>query len=116
MAQRIQAIAQNGLAYSTNPYDVERYSELSAIAASMSAGPEPERIVLAAGLFAASHGYATPKVDVRAAVFQDSRVLLVRGRKTGAGPCLGDGLKADKAPRNPSNARCMRSLAMSSRR
>ena len=83
MAQRIQAIAQNGLAYSTNPYDVERYSELSAIAASMSAGPEPERIVLAAGLFAASHGYATPKVDVRAAVFQDSRVLLVREQEDG---------------------------------
>lgn len=83
MAQRIQAIVQIGLAYSTNPYDVERYSELSAIAASMSAGPQPERIALAAELFAASHGYATPKVDVRGAVFQGDRLLLVREREDG---------------------------------
>jgi len=83
VAQRIQAIAQTGLTYATSPYDVERYSELSAIAASMSAGPEPERITLATELFAASHGYATPKVDVRAAVFQDNRLLLVREREDG---------------------------------
>jgi ADP-ribose pyrophosphatase YjhB (NUDIX family) len=83
LAQRIQAIAQTGLAYATTPYDVERYRELSAIAASMSAGPEPERIELAAQLFAAGRGYATPKVDVRAAVFQDNRLLLVREREDG---------------------------------
>ena len=83
LAQRIQAIAQTGLTYATNPYDVERYGELSTIAASMSAGPEPERVALAAELFAASHGYATPKVDVRAAVFQDNRLLLVREREDG---------------------------------
>jgi ADP-ribose pyrophosphatase YjhB (NUDIX family) len=83
VAQRIQAIAQTGLAYATSPYDVERYGELSAIAASMSAGPEPERVVLAAELFAAGRGYATPKVDVRGAVFQDDRLLLVREREDG---------------------------------
>jgi hypothetical protein len=78
LAQRIQAIAQTGLAYATGPYDVERYQELSAIAASMIAGPEPERIALAAELFAAEQGYATPRVDVRAAVFDGNRLLLVR--------------------------------------
>ena len=83
LAQRIQAIAQTGLTYATSPYDVGRYDELSAIAASMSAGPEPERIALAAKLFAANHGYATPKVDVRGAVFQDGRLLLVREREDG---------------------------------
>jgi ADP-ribose pyrophosphatase YjhB (NUDIX family) len=83
VSQRIQAIAQTGLAYTNNPYDVERYSELSTIAASMGAGPEPERIALAAELFAASRGYATPRVDVRAAVFQQNRLLLVREREDG---------------------------------
>jgi len=83
VAQRIQAIAQTGLAYATSPYDVERYSELSSIATSMSAGPEPERVALATELFTASHGYATPKVDVRAAVFQDNGLLLVREREDG---------------------------------
>jgi len=83
VGQRIQAIAQTGRAYATSPYDVERYDELSAIAAAMIAGPEPKRIALAAELFAAAHGYATPRVDVRAAVFDDNRLLLVRERADG---------------------------------
>ncbi|MBZ5591439.1 MAG: NUDIX hydrolase [Acidobacteriia bacterium] len=83
MAQRIQAIAQTGLTYATSPYDLERYGELSAIAASMIAGPEPERVALAAELFAAGLGYATPRVDVRAAVFAENRLLLVREREDG---------------------------------
>jgi len=82
-ARRIQAIAQIGLAYATSPYDVERYTELSAIAASMMAGPEPDRIALATRLFASGTGYATPKVDVRAAVFQNNRILLVRESEDG---------------------------------
>jgi hypothetical protein len=41
VARRIQAIGQTGLAYATSAYDVERYGELSAIAAPMIAGPHP---------------------------------------------------------------------------
>jgi ADP-ribose pyrophosphatase YjhB (NUDIX family) len=83
IAQRIQAIAQTGLTYALSPYDVERYRELSTIAASMIAGPEPENIALATRLFASDHGYATPKVDVRAAVLQSDRLLLVRELEDG---------------------------------
>src|SRR5271156_4108777 len=82
-AQRIQAIAQTGLTYAVSPYDVERYSELSVIAASMLAGPDAERIELATLLFSSERGYPTPKVDVRAAVFQEDRLLLVRERADG---------------------------------
>ena len=82
-AQRIQAIAQTGLTYAVDAYDVERYGELSAIAASMLAGPDAEKIDLATLLFASERGYATPKVDVRAAVFQEDRLLLVRERADG---------------------------------
>jgi ADP-ribose pyrophosphatase YjhB (NUDIX family) len=78
IAQRIQAIAQTGRGFASNPYDIERYHQLSAIAAAMLTGPEPEPTALAARLFAAEVGYATPKVDVRAAVFQNDRILLVR--------------------------------------
>ena len=78
VAHRIQAIAQTGLAYANNVYDAERYHELSAMAASMIAGPEPEKIEMAARLFASECGHATPKVDVRAAVFENGRLLLVR--------------------------------------
>jgi ADP-ribose pyrophosphatase YjhB (NUDIX family) len=83
IAQRIQALAQTGLTYATGPYDLERYSELAGIAANMIAGPEPQQVALAARLFAAEAGYATPKVDVRAAVFQDDRILLVRELEDG---------------------------------
>lgn len=83
IAQRIQAIAQTGLTYATGPYDRERYSELAGIAAHMIAGPEPQRVALAARLFAIETDYATPKVDVRAAVFQNGRILLVRELEDG---------------------------------
>lgn len=49
----------------------------------MIAGPEPKRIALAAELFAADHGYLTPRVDVRAAVFKENRLLLVREQADG---------------------------------
>lgn len=83
IAQRVQAISQTGIAYAQNAYDVERYTELSEIAAAIMAGPEPLGIALPKELFAAQAGYATPKVDVRGAVFQNGRVLLVRESEDG---------------------------------
>lgn len=78
-AREAQAIAQTGLAFTRDPYDRERYEQLRALAARMIAArgglPEAE----AAALFAAETGYATPKVDVRGAAFDDrGRILLVR--------------------------------------
>ena len=83
IAQRLQSMAQTGLTYAENPYDRERYRELSRMAMSMLAGEEPERVQLAANLFANERGYATPKVDVRGAVFRDGKILLVREREDG---------------------------------
>ena len=78
VAQRIQAISQTGLAYAQSVYDRERYAELSEIAAALIVGPEPVSVALAEEAFAAQAGYATPKVDVRGAMFQNGRILLVR--------------------------------------
>jgi ADP-ribose pyrophosphatase YjhB (NUDIX family) len=82
-AQRVQAIAQTGLAYAGDPYDRERYEELRGIAVEMASGalaapPEEVRVALASGA-----GYPTPKVDVRAVVFRGEELLLVRERKSG---------------------------------
>ena len=98
IAQRIQAIGQTGLTYALNPHDVERYRELSAIAASMIAGPEPENIVLAKRLFASDHGYATPKVDVRAAVLRNDRLLLVRELDDGGWTLPGGWAEVGQSP------------------
>ena len=61
VAQRIQAISQTGMSYAQNGYDLERYTELSEIAAALMAGPEPTGVALAKDAFAAEAGYATPE-------------------------------------------------------
>ena len=78
-AKRLHAIASTGLHFATSPFDRERYAEVAAIANEMLAdlGNVPlERIDALIPDFA--RGYATPKVDVRGAVFRDDRVLLVQ--------------------------------------
>ena len=80
-AQRLQAIAQNGLAYARNPFDVERFNQVRQVAAEMLAsGSDSVRAESLVELFQRNFGYATPKVDVRAAVFRKSRILLVKER------------------------------------
>jgi ADP-ribose pyrophosphatase YjhB (NUDIX family) len=77
-AREIQAIAQTGLAFNDSGYDHERYLALQALAARILAargGVGPHEVQV---LFDAQTGYATPKVDVRGAVFRDGRILMVR--------------------------------------
>ena len=77
-ARELQAIAQTGLTFAGDRYDLERYQRLRAIAVAMMAagsGTAAERI---SELFEQDLGYPTPKVDVRGAVFHQQRILLVR--------------------------------------
>jgi len=79
-AREIQAMAQTGLAYTKDVYDRERYERLQLLSARIMAelsGMETQTIK---GLFAEQQGYATPKVDVRGAVFRDGQILLVEER------------------------------------
>ena len=76
-ALRIQSIAQAGLEYGTDKFDRERYAELRKIAAEMIATKtdvSPDKLY---GLFCNETGYQTPKVDTRAAVFVNNKILLV---------------------------------------
>jgi ADP-ribose pyrophosphatase YjhB (NUDIX family) len=77
--RELQAIAQTGLTYARDPYDRERYEALRGLAARMAAartGADPARLL---GLFTGETGYATPKIDVRAACFDaEGRLLMVR--------------------------------------
>jgi ADP-ribose pyrophosphatase YjhB (NUDIX family) len=77
-AQKIQALAQSGLQYTENPFDVERYHQLSRIAAEMMSEGTGADLDSVRVVFEAQEGYATPKVDVRGAVFEDEKILLVR--------------------------------------
>ena len=77
---KIQAIAQNGLTYTENYFDKERYQDLSDIAAEITSNYTQIAFDNIQQVFAAETGYATPKVDVRAAVFKDGKLLLVQER------------------------------------
>lgn len=82
-ARRLHALAQTGLTYATDPYDVERYRAVRALAGEMlstATDLEPGRI---RALLEGDSGHATPKVDVRAAVFRGGEILLVRERADG---------------------------------
>lgn len=85
LAKRLQAIAQTGLAYAKDQYDIERYRGIRGIASEMmsacSTNIPSTRLV---DIFGCEVGYATPKIDVRAGVFSRDRILLVRERSDGA--------------------------------
>lgn len=81
--EKIRALCQVGLAYSKDPYDIERYKEITELVfSSLSAATaiEPKRFV---EVYLPETGYATPKVDLRAGVFDDGKVLLVKEKTDG---------------------------------
>jgi ADP-ribose pyrophosphatase YjhB (NUDIX family) len=83
LARAIEAIAQNGLAYTRNEFDVQRYKRLTEIAAEIVAGQAGLSHSSILEDFQHQVGYATPKVDVRAAVIRDGKILLVQEKVDG---------------------------------
>lgn len=81
--REIQALAQTGRHYSTDEYNRHRYERLLQIAAEIISEAGKFDYSTVHRLFREPIGYATPRVDVRAAIFQDQRLLLVRERLDG---------------------------------
>lgn len=81
LSRELKALAQAGMTYSRDPFDLQRFARLRQIAAEMTAlrSAQPHERIL--DLFKDEAGYPTPKVDVRGGVFRDDRVLLVRERR-----------------------------------
>ena len=76
-AIEIQSLAQAGLAYTDNIYDKERYERLRELSAEMieeKSNIGKEKVM---NLFCNETGYQTPKIDTRAAIFKDEKILLV---------------------------------------
>lgn len=77
-AMELQALAQAGLWYGKDVFDRERYTRIREIAAEMVALQTelpPEKVK---DLFCGEVGYQTPKLDTRAAIFREGKILLVR--------------------------------------
>ncbi len=76
-AMEIQSIAQAGLTYGHDEFDKERYERLREISAEILAYKTDMTVEKVKDLFCNETGYQTPKVDTRAAVFEDGKILLV---------------------------------------
>lgn len=76
-AIELQSLAQAGLTYGHDPYDLERYKRIREISAEMVAHKSDIPAEKVKELFCNETGYQTPKVDTRAAIFNDGKILLV---------------------------------------
>jgi ADP-ribose pyrophosphatase YjhB (NUDIX family) len=81
--QRLAAIAQSGLAYARDPFDIERYEALRNLAAEVVAEHTGRAALDVDEYFGREAGYATPKIDVRGVVFRNGEIMLVRERSDG---------------------------------
>ena len=77
-AIEIQSIAQCGLAYTKDMYDKERYEQLRNIAVEMLSYKTDISVDKIKTLFCNESGYQTTKLDTRAVIFEDEKILLVR--------------------------------------
>ena len=76
-AVRLQSIAQAGLFYGKDKFDLERYEQIRDIAAEMISYKTEIPKEKVKDLFCNEVGYQTPKIDTRAAIFKDDKILLV---------------------------------------
>jgi ADP-ribose pyrophosphatase YjhB (NUDIX family) len=81
---KLAALAQDGLTYADNPYDLDRYQQLGRLGAELLgalSGRPADELAVELGR---DTGYATPKIDVRGAIFDEAeRVLLMREKTDG---------------------------------
>lgn len=82
-AREIQALSQTGNHFAVNDYQCERYHRLTEIAAEIVSEHTNLAFTKMNEIYQAQIGYATPRVDVRGAVFRDGKLLLVRERSDG---------------------------------
>lgn len=77
-AIELQSLAQAGLTYGKDKFDLERYERIREISAEIIAnksGLDSEKVKT---LFCNEIGYQTPKIDTRAAIFKEDKILLVK--------------------------------------
>lgn len=83
-AKQLQSLAQAGLAYSKDIYDVERFELIRNISVEMLSQQTGMEMTVIKDLFASETGYATPKVDIRAVIFKDNKILMVKENSDGS--------------------------------
>lgn len=78
VAKQLQSIAQAGLTYCENMYDIDRYEQIRAIGQEIIHDFTKADMETIRNLFSNENGYQTPKVDIRGVVFSENKILMVR--------------------------------------
>ena len=76
-------MAQAGITYAKDPYDLERFQRLREIAAEIMSAKSGLDMDTVRGLFCSETGFQTPKMDTRAAIFREGKILLVKEKGSG---------------------------------
>ena len=97
-AERLQLIAQAGLTYSQNPYDLQRFDQIQSLAAEMLAADSTIPQEKIKTLLADERGYQTPKVDVRAVIVREGKMLFVKELADGGWTLPGGWVDAGDQP------------------
>ena len=82
-ATELQSIAQAGLTFAKNQYDIDRYQQIRDLTVEILNEYTYIDHKKIRELFASETGYQTPKVDIRAAVIKDDKILLVNEKIDG---------------------------------
>lgn len=84
LAARIRALSQTGLVYSKDDYDRDRYEELLNLSDQITALVSGQTVEVIKDCFFIENDYVTPKVDIRAVIFNErEEILLVQERADG---------------------------------
>jgi ADP-ribose pyrophosphatase YjhB (NUDIX family) len=97
-ARKVQAIAQNGLEFTRDTFDRDRFEQLQQLVTTILTSELAITPGELKGLWQGDEGYATPKVDVRGGVFEQDKVLLVRERSDGKWTLPGGWVDVGDAP------------------
>lgn len=77
-AKELQMLSQSALAYCKDPYDIERFERIRQISVEIMHDHTDLSMEKVKDLFAGDEGYQTPKVDIRAAIIKDDKILMAR--------------------------------------
>ena len=77
-AMELQSIAQSGLFYCKDQFDIERFQRIREISAEMVSYQSELPYEKVQNLFCNESGYQTPKLDTRAVIFEHDKILLVQ--------------------------------------
>jgi ADP-ribose pyrophosphatase YjhB (NUDIX family) len=106
-AAELQSIAQAGLTFSNTQYDMDRYEKIRNLSIEILheyTDIEHDKI---RELFASETGYQTPKVDVRAAVIKEDKILLVKENVDGRWSMPGGWADVNSSPSESAIRECL---------